>query len=282
MERDFAAIVREQVFVPLGIEHSSFVMPSDDRVAARAHIGRSARPMPGHSLRFRELAAAGLWSTASDLVRMASGVCTSAAGAPSALLSQRTALEMLESCGTNYGLGFGLVDPGDGKVFVHSGSNPGYRARWFTYADGRGGVAVLTNSDNGQKLIDEITSAIGAHYGWAQDALEVRESLDLDPSWLRGLEGVYHLDSPDGPSVLTLTLEGGALWVDGLVPRCRLHASSNSEFYTADGLELQLELDPAGRPLHLLIEGEVRLVRPPLNRSESESEARMGTPDEHG
>jgi hypothetical protein len=56
-------------------------------------------------------------------------------------------------------------------VFSHSGSNHGFNSLFFTYADGRGGAAIMINGEN-SVLIGEVAAWLAGEYGWKYGARE--------------------------------------------------------------------------------------------------------------
>lgn len=121
--------------------------------------------MKGRWYTYPELAAAGLWTSPTDLARFAIEIRRSYQGASGALLSQAMAQTMLTRQVDNYGLGFALPSKGVFR-FQHGGSNIGYRCHLVLSVETGDGVAVMTNGDSGDALFKEIIAAIGAAYGW--------------------------------------------------------------------------------------------------------------------
>ena len=78
---------------------------------------------------YPEMAAAGLWTTASDLARFAIGVQEAVAGKSGKTLSRRMARQMLTEQKNHYGLGVGLEGSGrrcgSATAGVTRGSTPG-------------------------------------------------------------------------------------------------------------------------------------------------------------
>jgi CubicO group peptidase (beta-lactamase class C family) len=120
---DFDTLAWELVFEPAGMAHSTFAQPLDRARAANAAAGHRPGPAPvlGGWHTYPDLAAAGLWSTATDLARFFAAIRASAAGAPGALLSERSARAMLTRGAPNraYGLGVELAEPGDRVLVLH-------------------------------------------------------------------------------------------------------------------------------------------------------------------
>jgi CubicO group peptidase (beta-lactamase class C family) len=120
------------------------------------------------------MAAASLWSTPSDLARMGLAVVDTARGTSGAILGPDMTKQMLTKQMGTYGLGFSLAEPGDGQVFSHSGVDEGFEAAFFTYTDGHGGAAIMTNAQGGSALAREIMASLSATYGWKFGAVVTR------------------------------------------------------------------------------------------------------------
>lgn len=257
----FGDFISREVLAPAGMSRSRYDLPAKGENAARAHTGRYAEPLAGHSHVYPEQAAAGLWTTASDLLRLSLKVIESRSGADSTFLGRASAETIVPGDENAHGLGFGLTRNGDGLVFSHGGANEGYRARWFAYADGRGGAAVMTNSDSGGGLIREILAIVGDTYGWAHDALTERDVVPLELEWMEALAGDYSFSPNDRQAALVVELDDG-LWIEGLfLPRTRLYPESKTSFFVAEGYELEVETDEEGVPAAFNVQNELRLVR---------------------
>lgn len=165
----FAALLRSRVLDPLAMRDSTFEQPPPDAWAARlahAHNGQGTHGnVPWHV--YPEQAAAGLWTTASDLARFAIEVQQAARGAKSAVLTPASAREMTAPVGTGpYAVGLGVEKRGEGWYFGHGGSNWGFRCSLLAHVRKGYGVVVMTNSDAGAPVIAEIEARVAAAYGW--------------------------------------------------------------------------------------------------------------------
>jgi hypothetical protein len=89
-----------------------------------------------------------------------------AAGQGHDWLSPTMTREMLSPQVGPSGLGFVVMGDGEWRVFRHSGSNVGYRARMIGYVQGGRGAVVMANGDTGAALIEEILGSIARAYGW--------------------------------------------------------------------------------------------------------------------
>lgn len=166
---DFAATLQARVLGPLGMADSSFEQPPPESRAARlahAHNGQGAHGnVPWHI--YPEQAAAGLWTTASDLARLAIEVQEAVRGPKGKVLSQVSAREMTAPVGAGpYAVGFAVEQRGQGWYFAHGGSNWGFRCSLIAHLRKGYGVVVMTNGDAGGGVIAELEARVASAYGW--------------------------------------------------------------------------------------------------------------------
>jgi CubicO group peptidase (beta-lactamase class C family) len=167
--RRFPELLQALVLDPIGMANSTFeqpLSPDRDRQAARAHNGRGAA-MDAKWHVYPELEAAGLWTTPTDLARMAIEVQQAVHGRSTKVLSAATAREMLAPVGVgDFGIGFGLRKMGEGWYFGHGGSNWGFQCDLLAHRLKGYGLAVMTNADSGGALINELRNRVAAAYDW--------------------------------------------------------------------------------------------------------------------
>jgi len=164
----FPPLVRQKVLIPVGMTHSTEDQPLD---AARLTTvawpyDLKGKEIAGGPHTYPELAAAGLWTTPTDLARFAIHLREAARGEPGHVLSQETANLMMTPVKDGYGLGLSTGGSGPDKYFSHGGSNEGYKAVMLAYRGSGDGVVVMTNGDRGGQLNEEIIRAVSAEYGW--------------------------------------------------------------------------------------------------------------------
>jgi CubicO group peptidase (beta-lactamase class C family) len=169
VKQPFADFMRETILAPLGMSRSSFEQPMIDafaRKASKAHNGAGQRmDAPWHV--YPEQAAAGLWTTPSDLARFAIEVQKAIRGPKGAVLTQASAREMLTAIGAGgFAVGFGVNQRGEGWYFSHSGGNWGFGCDLLAHFRKGYGVVVMTNGDAGGRIINEIETRVAAAYGW--------------------------------------------------------------------------------------------------------------------
>ena len=169
LDRPFVDIMREDVLMPIGMSNSTYEQPLPpvrDRNAARGHnaqgLGQGAK---WHV--YPEMAAAGLWTTPSDLALFLIEVQRSALGVSNRVLSRTTVQEMLAPVGVgDFAVGFIIEERGQGWYFSHTGSNWGFRASVMAHRAKGYGLAMMTNSDQGYPLLDELRRRFEHAYNW--------------------------------------------------------------------------------------------------------------------
>jgi len=174
--KPFAQITREWIFEPLEMTDSTFEQPlpvARQAQAAHAHTPTGTKPQTNEPWRvFPEQAAAGLWTTPTDLARFAIEVQLALRGRPSRVLSPAVAREMITPVGVGgYGVGFALLKQGEGWYFMHNGSTFGFRASLYAHSTKGYGAAIMANGAGGDTLIPQILRLIQQEYKW--DAVDL-------------------------------------------------------------------------------------------------------------
>lgn len=163
----FATLMKNLVLQPSGMRQSTFEQLLPSAMATRAtkgYLENGEMVAGGYSL-YPELAAAGLWTTPSDLARFMLQVGSSYRG-ENGILLPATARQMLTRVPGGGGLGFGLDGSGESFRFRHNGGNAGFSCYAVSFAEIGRGVVIMTNSDNGDPLMHEFVRAISRTYGW--------------------------------------------------------------------------------------------------------------------
>ncbi len=167
----FPQVMREVVLAPVGMANSTYAQPLPDSLApyaATAHPWKT-RPVEGKWHVYPEMAAAGLWTTPSDLARAGIELQRALAGETGRLLSPETAKQMLTpqpALQGEIGMGFFLAGEGDSSRFGHGGWNEGFVSEMTVYRQGGYGAVVMMNSNRGADMLPEILRAIAREYGW--------------------------------------------------------------------------------------------------------------------
>lgn len=244
----FPALLDHLVLEPAGMMRSTYRNPLPDARLPEAAAGyrRNGSAVPGKRHTYPEMAAAGLWTTPTDLARFALAIQRSLRGGEGGVLSPETAREMLTPVRENAGLGFFIENHQGSTYFQHGGADEGFQALLLASRDGGRGIAVMANSDNGGAIASEILRAVALEYGWPGLLEDPVEPVRLSATDLAGYEGRYAI----GPSqVAKLTVEDGEL-----VARVTLQDFASRMYPLGDDVFLSDELgarlrfvrDPSG------------------------------------
>ncbi len=243
----FPEILKGAVIGPIGMSRSTYQQPLPDPLranAARAYRS-DGKQIEGLWHTYPEMAAAGLWTTPSDLARFAIEVRKEARGESDRVVDQKLARQMLTRQKDDYGLGLGLSGEGDRLHLGHGGANEGYRCDFQMYLNSGDGAAIMTNSDNGSSLSAEVFRSIAAAYGWPDFKPVVKKVTRLDTATLKKYTGEYQL----GEMKILVSVEGGKLWVTPPQgSKAELLPESATRFFIGDMNlpEVTFSIDAAG------------------------------------
>jgi CubicO group peptidase (beta-lactamase class C family) len=196
--RPFSGFMRETVFDPLSLRASTFdvPLPESERIHAASGHGRDGRPIEGKWLDYPAAAAEGLWTTPTELLTFASDILETAMGKDGKILSAARARDMLSRQAANMGFGFEIEGTGRDIRFTLRGRTRGFGCSLDVYPYKGQGAVIMTNSDNGGLLGNEILRAISAAYEWPDFKPEARPLYRLDPSIYEQYVGRYRVN-PD-------------------------------------------------------------------------------------
>ncbi len=159
--RVFTELAAELVLRPAGMTSASYAQPDSADAAAPFVDGRpvSWRIYPEH-------AAAGLWCTPTDLLRLAQAIQAALAGEQGAILPAELAWRMVTRQLADWGLGLRVSDDDDRRTFGHTGGNYGYQSFMLGAVQARNGAALMISSDQGLPVAEAMAAAITASTSW--------------------------------------------------------------------------------------------------------------------
>ncbi len=158
----FATAMNRLVLQPLKMEDSTYQQPLPTSLRSRAASGhlRSGSVVSGEWHVYPEQAAAGLWTTPTDLAKFLIGIQSARAGKKGVLLKPDLARQMLTP-EKNSQVGLGLfLSGGPNGTFSHGGANAGFRCSLRGGVSSGTGLVIMTNSDNGGEAIEAATKLV--------------------------------------------------------------------------------------------------------------------------
>jgi len=245
--KTFPRIMKETVLDPLGLRNSTFEVVLAAELKDRAASGhlREGQEVEGDWFNYPESAAKGLWTTPGDYADFLVEILGEAMGKSSKLLSAEAARTMLTPQAGNQSFGFTVEGTGDEANFKVQGKTCGYSSFAIVFP-GRGqGIVVMTNSDNGGLLTEEILRAVSAAYGWGLFKPEEKSLFRLDSSVYQDYVGIYevasdyHLDVSFEDYYLVIQPTGQA--------RTKFYVESQTVFFSIDPhIRIQFRRDDKG------------------------------------
>jgi CubicO group peptidase (beta-lactamase class C family) len=166
-DKAFPELMRELVLNKIGMTDSSYEQPLPSARAALAASGTYAdgKVVHGRWHIYPEMAAAGLWTTPTDLSKFAIEIGLSKHGRSNRVLSEKMTNEMLTPVLEEAGLGL-FMDKKNPGQFGHNGADEGFQALLTMNAESGKGVAIMANSDNGIAVGDILLRSVAKEYGW--------------------------------------------------------------------------------------------------------------------
>lgn len=249
MGRPFPEIMREVVFERIGMKHSTYEQPLPKKrhmEAATAHPWRY-RAVEGRWHVYPEMAAAGLWTTPSDLARAGIDLQLALKGETNRLLSPQQAERMLTpGVSESIGIGFMLTGKGKTQRFTHGGWDEGFVADITMYRNLGMGAVVMVNSNEGEPLLREIQRAIAREYEWPDYFAAERQEITLETHVADTYVGEY---SGRGGFECALVRDHGKLFLKPAGQRrIELHAESPTNFFsTILNLQVKIRHDEEGK-----------------------------------
>jgi CubicO group peptidase (beta-lactamase class C family) len=241
----FPVLLREMVLDKLDMRLSTYEQPLPAGKAGQAASGhrRNGELIKGQWHTYPEMAAAGLWTTPTELAHFAIELQQAKAGKSSKVLSQSMIARMLTKQSGEYGLGIGLGGAGKTATFSHGGSNEGFKCMLFAYAETGQGAVVMTNGDQGSALANEVLRSIAREYGWPDFQPIERAVVKVNPALLTAYAGEYEISGK-----VTISVENGQLYLQPPgQPKQKLFAASETEFFLqSDNLKIAFVKDAQG------------------------------------
>jgi CubicO group peptidase (beta-lactamase class C family) len=163
----FPEFMRETVLEKIGMRDSSYSQPLQADWAARTAAGTNmeGRAIHGRWHIYPEMAAAGLWTTPTDLAKFAIEIALSKQGKANHVLSQKMTNEMLTPVKEEAGLGLFMEKDNSGQ-FGHGGADEGFQALLTMNANTGKGLAIMANSDLGIAAAQMILPKVAKEYNW--------------------------------------------------------------------------------------------------------------------
>lgn len=226
----FEQSLQEHVLDRIGMPTSTFENPLPDALRGNAAIGYRANgdEVEGKWPIYPEKAAAGLWTTPSELIQYGIAIQSIRQNGQNGIVSSQTVAEMLAAESGSHGLGPSVQE----HTFGHGGADEGFRAQLYAWKDLPYAVVVMVNSDNG-KIIRELLMAIANEYELPGIEPVFREIADVAPETLSRFAGRYEVTEL---GVFSISVDGKRLKLtaDEFGYTAFLYPQSDLQFFDSD------------------------------------------------
>ncbi len=250
----------QNILTPMGMTNSTYQQPVSEayqKNISAAYYGNGTL-IEGLWHNYPEQAAAGLWTTPSDLAKYCIEVQEIVKGKSSGVLSKETIELMLTKHKRDWGLGPSLNGEGDSLVFGHGGKNAGFTNNMSAYAHLGHGVIVMTNADNGGQLAREIQLGIFDYYNWPIRKPRVIEVMDLSEDQLKSYAGKYYLQQQN--LTVEMKLIDGQLQAQTPLGELKLLPMTETKFMDVES-RTQIEFTVDEKVTGFVVNGQFRLER---------------------
>lgn len=163
---DYATYMEREVLKPMGMMNSSYRQPPTDTVDLATGYYEDGKPVKGKYHVYPEQAAAGLWTTPSDLARYIIECQLALQGKSAKVLNQAMMQKrMTPYIDSNAALGVFIDKRGNRSFFNHNGSNEAFLCASYGSLEGGDGVVIMVNGQN-FGVIGELLNSVARVYGW--------------------------------------------------------------------------------------------------------------------
>ena len=250
----FPKLLHDTVLGPIGMTHSTYEQPLPSAMQGSAATPYTIKgpPVAGGAHTYPEMAAAGLWTTPTDLARYMIENQQSLEGKANHVLSKEMTQTMMTAGMGGWGLGVQIGGSAADPYFSHGGVNEGFESLFVAYEHRGDGAVVMTNVQGGTRIAEEIISSIAAAYHWPNFAPVVRTVVKVDPAVLGRYVGTYEVS----PQVsFAITLEGDQLMAQVMnQPKIPIFPESNTKFFLKIGnAEIEFFADDKGQVTYMMV-----------------------------
>ncbi|UIR56980.1 beta-lactamase family protein [Sphingobacterium sp. SRCM116780] len=239
--KDYSEMIRTILLKPLKINRSTYNRPLDqyEKNYAVGYFGENQMIEGGYHI-FPELAPDGLWSTSNDIGKVIVSIQHSLQGNPS-LLNKESVLTMFARVipSSNYALGFVVEEKGNETYFSHRGANYGYRGVFYGSMTSGKGIVVLTNSEHGEPLINEVVNSVAIAYNWKGFYNPpIKKLIAISPNDIDSLVGDYS----NGDATFLIRNKNGKLEMTGNSTEV-LYPIGNRKFFLLSTPNINVHFD---------------------------------------
>ena len=221
----------ENVLKPIGMLNSSYSQPQPaqkQKLMATGYLHDGA--VKGKYHIYPEQAAAGLWTTPSDLCKFIIETQLSLKGKSNKVLTQaQTQRQLKPYVDSAMGLGVFIDNKNGTKYFSHGAGNEGFSGFYTGSFEDGNGIALVCNSSDGTTLMNELTASVAQVYHWKgfDDKKAVfKKEVKLDPSKADKFIGYYQVKT----NITQIYKKNNQYYSQALANPWQIYFTSDSSF----------------------------------------------------
>ncbi|MBC7850875.1 MAG: beta-lactamase family protein [Chitinophagaceae bacterium] len=164
--RAYHEYMLDEVLKPLGMTNSSYQQPPADTTKLATGYYRNGKPVTGKFHVYPEQAAAGLWTTPTDLAKYIIECQLAYEGKSAKVLNQSwTRKRLTPYIDSNVALGVFIENRGGIRYFNHNGGNEAFLCTSYGSLKDGYGVVIMINGDD-FSVIGELLNSVAQVYDW--------------------------------------------------------------------------------------------------------------------
>ncbi|WP_186647139.1 serine hydrolase domain-containing protein [Fluviispira vulneris] len=168
-KKSFREVAKNEVLQPLNLKNTSFSFSLEKNFNIAESTDKEGNSFSYPWRKSPELAAAGLWTTPTDFAKVLIELMRSYNNEKSLFSKSLTKEAFKKNKHTPYGFGFVLMGKDKNFHIMKLGQNAGYQGWFIAYPETGQGAVVITNSDNGRELAQDIIYSLAKKYAWPTD-----------------------------------------------------------------------------------------------------------------
>lgn len=168
---NFKPYLNKDILPKLGMNSSRYEYPLIEKdllsKVVDGYTGWDGQKVEGGWHNYACSGAGGMWSTPTDLAKFAINISDSLHGKANGLIPQKIAKQMLTRYkNTDFGLGVVVGGKNKNLYFWKAGHNYGYHSLMIMFPNQGKGIAIMTNSETGDLIINYLVAYIAHEHKW--------------------------------------------------------------------------------------------------------------------
>lgn len=222
--------MKSNILDPIGMKNSSFSQPPIEKqnLLATGYY-RDGKEVKGKYRLYPEQAAAGLWTSATDLAYFVIETQLSLKGKSNKVLSAEMTKVMLTPYIDRYAALGTYIKQVEKQTFFHNdGSDEGFVSQYYGTLGGGNGVVVMANTHS-MAILGEIVNSVATVYGWSGFYKpQIKSVITVNNDTLKSYAGKYLVDNK---SSIEISYEKDNLFLHQGNATVKLHFTTNTDFF---------------------------------------------------